>query len=133
MSWANSVGHTAHRAHTQQDLLLCHLIQPALVHVVRPLLPQANQRTLNLASSRAEGPAVTASPMCQRTNVLTAYRELVSLIHRLAPERVQPALQEARAAVRANRAEADALKACDPPRRTVWSYVQPACLISVMM
>ncbi len=57
--------------------------------------------------------------MSQRTNVLTAYRELVSLIHRLAPERVQPALQEARAAVRANRAEADALKARDPPRRTV--------------
>lgn len=48
--------------------------------------------------------------MCQRTNVLRAYRELVSLIHRLAPERVQPALQDARAAVRANCAEPDAVK-----------------------
>ena len=37
--------------------------------------------------------------MSHRVNVLAAYRELLSLIHRLSPEKIQPALQEARAAV----------------------------------
>ena len=39
--------------------------------------------------------------MSHRVNVLAAYRELVSLIHRLSPGKIQPALQEARAAVQA--------------------------------
>lgn len=51
--------------------------------------------------------------MSHRINVLRAYRELVNLIHRLAPDKVQPALQEARAAVQANKAEADPLRASD--------------------
>lgn len=44
--------------------------------------------------------------MSHRVNVLAAYRELLSLIHRLSPEKIQPALQEARAAVQVCSSEA---------------------------
>ena len=46
--------------------------------------------------------------MSHRVNVLAAYRELLSLIHRLSREKIQPALQEARAAVQVCSSEAQA-------------------------
>jgi hypothetical protein len=57
--------------------------------------------------------------MAHRANVLRAYRELVDLLKRLPPEQRGPRLQEARAAVRANSGETDALKASDMLRDLV--------------
>ena len=51
--------------------------------------------------------------------MLRAYRELVDLLKRLPPEQKGPRLQEARAAVRANSGEKDALKASDMLRDLV--------------
>ena len=51
--------------------------------------------------------------MSHRANILRAYRELIDLLKRLPPSRREAGLQEARAAVRANASERDALKASD--------------------
>ena len=51
--------------------------------------------------------------MSHRANVLRAYRELVDLLKRLPADRREAGLQEARASVRINAGERDALKASD--------------------
>lgn len=48
-----------------------------------------------------------------RSNILRCYRELLSLINRLPPDKKQMALQEARSNMKANSGELDPMKASD--------------------
>ena len=65
---------------------------------------------------------MSALPPSQRSNVLRAYRELLSLARRMPDAQRESALAEARAAVRANAAEPDAGAASDA-LKTLWARI----------